>query len=140
MKKDERAVHLTASEFLASGRNGLNQQVASARWQLLLALRRKVPEFFEQLRDEVYPAFARLAKPGYWHTGFSFSMWQSRSDRDRELTPILMKWAPDASDPLLGCGGCFCSHTLSLSDRRNLSMDRPLDVNACHQWRTWWTA
>jgi hypothetical protein len=67
--------------------------VASARWQLLLALRRKVPEFFEQLRDEVYPAFARLTKPGYWHTGFSFSMWQSRSDRDRELTPILMKWA-----------------------------------------------
>jgi hypothetical protein len=93
MKKDARAMHLTASEFLASGRNGLDQQVASARWQFLLAVQRKVPEYFERLRDEVYPAFARLAKPGYWRTGFSFSMWQSRSDPDRELTPILMKWA-----------------------------------------------
>jgi hypothetical protein len=93
MKKEERPLRLTCSEFLASGRNGLNQQVGNARWQLLLAIQRNVPEFFEQLRDEVYPAFAKLAKPGYWRTGFSFSMWQSRSDRDRELTPILMKWA-----------------------------------------------
>jgi hypothetical protein len=93
MKKDVRAVHLTASEFLASGRNGLNQQVANARWQFMLAVRRQVPELFERLRDEVYPAFARLAKPGYWHTGFSFSMWQSRSDPDRQLTPLLMDWA-----------------------------------------------
>jgi hypothetical protein len=93
MKKDDRSMHLTASEFLATGRNGLDQQVASARWQFLLAVQRKVPEFFGQLRDEVYPAFARRAKPGYWRTGFSFSMWQSRSDPDRKLTPILMKWA-----------------------------------------------
>jgi hypothetical protein len=92
MKKDERAVCLTASEFLASGRTGLNQQVANARWQLILALRRKVPEFFVRLRDEVYPAFGRLAKPG-WGTGASFAMWRSRSDPDRELTPVLMSWA-----------------------------------------------
>jgi hypothetical protein len=31
--KDEHALRLTASEFLASDRSGLNQQVANARWQ-----------------------------------------------------------------------------------------------------------
>jgi hypothetical protein len=36
--KDERALRLTASEFSASDRSGLNQQVANARWQFLLAL------------------------------------------------------------------------------------------------------
>jgi hypothetical protein len=93
MKKDERAVRLTAAEFLASGGNGLNQEVANARWQLILAIQRKVPGFFERLRDEVYPAFARLENPGYWRAGFSLPMWQSRSDPDRQLTPILMNWA-----------------------------------------------
>jgi hypothetical protein len=93
MKKDEHALRLTASEFLASDRNGLNQQIVSARWQFLLALRRQVPEFYERLRDDVYPAFMRLAKPGYWRTGRSFGMWQSRWDSDRQLTPILMEWA-----------------------------------------------
>jgi hypothetical protein len=70
MKKDERAVCLTASEFLAVGRNGLNQQVANARWQLILAAQRNVPEVFEALRDEVYPAFEQLAQPG-WGMGAS---------------------------------------------------------------------
>ncbi len=93
MKKNERAVHLTANEFLASGRNGMNQQVASARWQFMLALQRNVPEFFERLRDEVFPAFTLMPKPGYWRTGLSFCMWQARSDLDGQLTPILMKWA-----------------------------------------------
>jgi hypothetical protein len=92
MKKDERAVRLTASEFLANGSNGLNQQVANARWQLILALQRKVPEFFERLRDEVYPAFGRLAEPS-WGKGAGFAMWQSRSDPDRQLTRVLMSWA-----------------------------------------------
>jgi len=93
MKKDERAVCLTAGELLASDRNGLNQQVANARWQLILAVQRKVPEFFERLRDEVYPAFARLPKPDHRRTRASFPMWQSRSDPDRQFTPILMTWA-----------------------------------------------
>jgi hypothetical protein len=93
MKKDERPLRLTASEFLASDRNGLNQQVASARWQFLLALRRQVPEFYERLRCDVYPSFTRLAKPGYWRVGRSFWMWQSHGDSDRQLTPILMEWA-----------------------------------------------
>jgi hypothetical protein len=79
MKKDERAVCLTASEFLAIGSNGLNQQVASARWQLILALQRNVPEFFERLRGEVYPVFGRLSEPRR-DTGASFAMWQSRSE------------------------------------------------------------
>ena len=67
MKKDERAVRLTAAEFLASGGNGLNQEVANARWQLILAIQRKVPGFFERLRDEVYPAFEQLANQATAH-------------------------------------------------------------------------
>ena len=93
MKKDECALRLMASDFLASSRNGMNQQTSNARWQFVLALRRNVPEVFERLRDDAYPSFARLAKPGYWRIGLSFSMWQSRSDLDRQLTPILMTWA-----------------------------------------------
>lgn len=95
MLKDQRAVRLTASDYLASDRKGLNQQVASARWQLMLTVQRLVPEFFERLRDDVYPAFAPLAdqQPDYWRTGYEFAMWQSRSDADRRLTPILTKWA-----------------------------------------------
>jgi len=92
MNKNESTFRLTASEFLAVGRNELNQQVANARWQLILAARRNVPEFFERLRDEVYPVFERLAEPD-WDTSASFAMWQSRSDPDRQLTPILMNWA-----------------------------------------------
>src|SRR5580700_819662 len=91
--KDERNLRLTASEFLASDKSGLNQQVANARWQFLLALNRKVPDVFERLRNDVYPVFARLAKPGYWSPGRTFSMWQSRWDPDRQLTPMLMEWA-----------------------------------------------
>ena len=93
MKKDEQAVHLTASEFLASGRNGLNQQIASARWQFILAIQRKVPAVFERLRDDVYPAFARATKPGDWRAGRSFLMGPSRSASDHQVTAILMEWA-----------------------------------------------
>ena len=53
MKKDEGARHLTASEFLATGRNGSNQQVANARWQFMLAVQGKVPAFFERLRPHI---------------------------------------------------------------------------------------
>src|ERR1700730_6811527 len=89
------AVRLTGSEYLVSGRDGLNQQVANARWQFIMAVQRVVPEFLERLRDRVYPTYALMAgaRPGYWHIGGNFSIWQSRSDRDRQLTPILMDWA-----------------------------------------------
>src|SRR2546427_193509 len=93
MRKNASSVYLTAGEFLATARNGLNQQVANARWQFTLSVQKHVPEFFERLRDQVLPVFERLVKPGYWHTGCSFSMWQSRSDSDRKLTPTLMNWA-----------------------------------------------
>jgi len=91
--KNERALRLTASEFLSNDKRGMNQQVVNARWQFLLALNRQVPEVFERLRNDVYPVFARLAKPGYWSPGRTFSMWQSRYDPDRHLTPVLMTWA-----------------------------------------------
>jgi hypothetical protein len=86
-------LRLTASEFQANDRRGMNQQIVNARWCFLLAVKCHVPEFFEQLNEQVYPAFARVAKPRYWRAGDRFAMWQSRSDEDRFLTPILMKWA-----------------------------------------------
>jgi hypothetical protein len=95
MNSANAAVRLTASDYVVNGRDGLNQQVANARWQFLMAVQRIVPEFFERLRNDVYPTYARLAdeRPRYWHTRGTFSIWRSCSDRDRRLTPILMAWA-----------------------------------------------
>jgi hypothetical protein len=95
MNSADAAVRWTGSEYLVSGRDGLNQQVANARWQFIMAVQRVVPEFLERLRDRVYPTYALMAgaRPGYWHIGGNFSIWQSRSDPDRQLTPILMDWA-----------------------------------------------
>ncbi len=91
MKKSP--LHLTASDYVANDRNGLNQQIANARWFFLKSVQRCVPEFFEHLREQVYPAYAQVEKTGYWRTGFTFRMWQSRSDKDHFLTPILTRWA-----------------------------------------------
>jgi hypothetical protein len=95
MKKDPGGVHLTAGEYLLRARSGLNQQMVSARRLLMVTVRRVVPQFFERLRDDVYPTFARLAeaKPGLRHRGGNFSIWLSRFDRDDEFKPVLMEWA-----------------------------------------------
>src|SRR5262245_55841383 len=93
MHKNENSIYLTAAQSLATSRNGMNQQIANARWQFISAVRKKVPKVFEQLRDSVLPAFEQFVRPGYWKTGYSFSMWQSRSDPDGTLTAVLMDWA-----------------------------------------------
>lgn len=72
-----------------------NFQVAGARRKLMEAVQRVLPRFFEQLREQVYPTYARLAenRPGYWESGWTYETWQLVSDRDRQLTPYLMAWA-----------------------------------------------
>ncbi len=86
---------LIGGEYIISDRHDNNNQIASARWQFIQAIHRKVPAFGEQLRKDVYPTFARLAGNGtdYWETGWKFSTWQHHSDRNNELTPLLLAWA-----------------------------------------------
>src|SRR5262249_18312830 len=72
-----------------------SNEVAGARWAFIEALRRKSPSFFERLRKDVYPRFAELAagSADYWASGWTFATWQLYSDRDEQLTPILLAWA-----------------------------------------------
>src|SRR5882724_772497 len=86
---------LIGGEYIISDRHDNNNQIASARWQFIQAIHRKVPAFGEQLRHDVYPSFARLAgkRTDYWETGWKFSTWQLHSDRNNELTPLLLAWA-----------------------------------------------
>src|SRR5229473_2555986 len=86
---------LIGGEYILSDRHDNNNQVASARWELIQAVHRKVPAFGEQLRKDVYPTFARLAgkRTDYWETGWKFRTWQLDSDRNNQLTPLLLAWA-----------------------------------------------
>src|SRR5712692_5575336 len=52
---------LIGGEYSISARHDNNNQIASARWQFIQAIHRKVATFGEQLRKDVYPTFARLA-------------------------------------------------------------------------------
>ncbi len=72
---------LIGGEYIISDRHDNNNQIASARWQFIQAIHRKVPAFGEQLRHDVYPSFARLAgkRTDYWETGWKFSTWQLHS-------------------------------------------------------------
>jgi hypothetical protein len=86
---------LTTSAYLVRNDDGQDDQITSARWQFLEAIGRVVPTFLEELRCRVYPEFARLAdgNPDFWLNGWKFETWQLLSDRDRQLTPVLMAWA-----------------------------------------------
>jgi hypothetical protein len=86
---------LIEGEYIISDRHDNNSQVASARWQFIQAVQCKVPAFGERLRKDVYPTFARLAgkRADYWQTGWMFSTWQLHSDRNNELTALLLAWA-----------------------------------------------
>src|SRR5262249_24939890 len=86
---------LTFGDCVVRNQDGQDDQVVSARWQFIEAVSQVVPAFLEVLRDQVYPAYARLAdaNPDYWVTGWKFETWQLLSDRDNQLTPILMAWA-----------------------------------------------
>ena len=70
-------------------------QTAGARRELMDAAQRVVPLFFERLREDVYPHFARIArkKPNYWQTGWKFATWHLTADRENELAPELLSWA-----------------------------------------------
>lgn len=86
---------LTHAEYIVRNDDGQDDQIASARWQLLEAIRRVVPAFLDELRDRVYPEFARLAElnPDFWVNGWKFDTWQLLSDPDGQLTPVLTAWA-----------------------------------------------
>jgi hypothetical protein len=86
---------LTVGEYVVRNQNGQDDQIVGARWQFIKALSEVLPAFLEQLRDRVYPEYARLAddKAEYWMTGWKFETWQELSDRDIQLTPVLMAWA-----------------------------------------------
>jgi hypothetical protein len=86
---------LTPGEYVVRNEDGQDDQIASARWQFLEAVSRVVPSFLEGLRDQVYPEYAQLAdgNPDYWRIGWKFENWQSLSDRDNKLTPVLTAWA-----------------------------------------------
>lgn len=86
---------LTVGEYVVRNQEGQDDQIVGARWQFIKALRDVLPAFLNQLRDQVYPEYARLAdgKSDYWETGWKFETWQELSDRDIQLTPVLMAWA-----------------------------------------------
>jgi hypothetical protein len=89
--------HLTASDYLFRNQVGQDNQIAGARWQFMEAVRRVVPAFLKRLQDQVYPEYARRADldPEFWVMGWKFETWQARSDRDNQLTPVLMAWAQE---------------------------------------------
>jgi len=86
---------------------GITTQTAAARRLLMETARQVCPEFFERLRDDVYPKFARLVRERdrqpdppfwldrrpYWEPGWRFETWRIISDRDHALTPDLRVWA-----------------------------------------------
>ena len=80
---------------------GFDTQTSSARKLFMETVQRVCPEFFERLRDDIYPTFANLAQkkrepwegPEYWKPGWTLDTWQQRSDREDQLTPHLRKLA-----------------------------------------------
>jgi hypothetical protein len=86
---------LIGGEYILADRYDNNNQVASARWELIQAVHRKIPAFAERLRKEVYPTYANLAgkRSDYWETGWKFSTWLHHSDGNNEITPLLLAWA-----------------------------------------------
>jgi hypothetical protein len=89
--------HFTPAEYIVRNQDGQDLQIAAARWQLLKAIEKVVPTFLQQLRDQVYPEYARLAgeSPDYWVNGWEFATWKLLSDRDNRLTPHLISWAQE---------------------------------------------
>lgn len=95
MKQPKYSQALVGREYLISDQLGINNEVASARWEFIKALQGKLPAFGERLRKDVYPKFARRAgkKADYWQAGWKFSTWRLHSDRNNQLTPYLLAWA-----------------------------------------------
>jgi hypothetical protein len=101
---------LAFGEYLTVTGNTVDRQTAGARRELIHVIQRVVPEFFERLRDQVYPKFARYARvaartpaitrkglrrgPGHWELGWRFETWDVQSGRNR-FKPLLVSWARD---------------------------------------------
>jgi hypothetical protein len=94
MKQGKPVRNLGWGEFILPDQSQ-NTEIAGARWEFTKMVRRVFPRFFEQLRERVYPSFARLAenRPGYWELGWTFETWQLQSDPDQQLMPCLLGWA-----------------------------------------------
>jgi hypothetical protein len=92
--KQSKARNLGWGEYILPDQ-GQNTQIAGARWKLMEVVQQVLPQFFQRLREQVYPTFARLAQntTGYWEPGWTFETWQLQSDGDRQLTPYLLAWA-----------------------------------------------
>jgi hypothetical protein len=94
MKLRKQPPPLSWAEYISSDQSE-NTEIAGARWEFIEAARRVFPRFFEQLRKQVYPNYARLveARRNYWNPGWKFDTWRLHSDRDHRLTPCLLAWA-----------------------------------------------
>jgi hypothetical protein len=94
MKKRKQSPDLVWGEYVMSKRSGTSE-TAAARREFGEAVRRVLPVFFEQLREQVYPTYARLAadNPNYWQAGWRFATWQANSDHSKEGTSCLLAWA-----------------------------------------------
>jgi hypothetical protein len=100
MKRGKQVRNLRFGEYILPVQSQ-NTELAAARWMLMETVSRVLPRFFEQLRDRVYPTFARLAesRPGYWERGCTMD----QSDPDQQLAPALLGWARafHAEEPLI---------------------------------------
>jgi len=90
MRTVTRKRRLTTAEFHTTNPEGLDNEITAARWELVQAIRRKVPAFFERLRAVAYPKYARLANGSVDHGEIGY---QVLSHANGPLTPILKKWA-----------------------------------------------
>src|ERR1700683_1592525 len=92
MRTMTRKPRLTTAEFITANHEGLDNAITAARWELVQAIRRKAPVFFERLRAVAYPKYAQLATGNVRHGDIGY---QVLSHGDRRLTPILKKWAKE---------------------------------------------
>ncbi len=103
-----------------------DRQTNQARWILIDAIQRLVPEFLQALQTEVYPEFLRLAKGNrdYFCLGTPFEFWKKRSDSNGEMTGHLKTWAQhfeaDETWVLEGALGAMTLWTMSDESRRSL--------------------
>jgi hypothetical protein len=91
MKTIKQHRHLNWAEYVPPDGDS-NAEVVAARLAFMTAVRRVFPQFLQELQNRVYPTYARLVelRQPYWNVGWAFKTWQLHSDRDNQLTPLLM--------------------------------------------------
>jgi hypothetical protein len=95
---------LASGDYLRRG-NSVDDQTREMRVVLIDAILREAPDFFESLRRDIFPRFARYARvaertrrgPGYWELGWRFETWDAHASVSRSRTnrfkPYLLEWA-----------------------------------------------